>query len=134
MKLFKVTYSRLSYHTSEYVHYIAAPSFAKAESVAVELLLEGVSVKEMSLLCEVLHSYQEKTEMPQKETIEVKRDCSICKGNGFLDVAKYDRVEQVDCGWCGTTGIEPQPPMPDKPIASVRRSNDYSTQRQPTNP
>ena len=41
-----------------------------------------------------------------------KRECSICKGNGFLDVEKYDRVEQEDCRWCGTTGIEPQPPMP----------------------
>ena len=53
-----------------------------------------------------------------------KRECSICKGNGFIDVEKYDRVEQEDCRWCGTTGIEPQPPMPDEPSASDRLPND----------
>jgi len=42
------------------------------------------------------------------ETHEIpERECSICKGNGFIDVEKHDRVEQEDCRWCGTTGIEP---------------------------
>jgi hypothetical protein len=30
----------------------------------------------------------------------VKKDCTICKGNGFVDVEKRDHVEQDDCGFC----------------------------------
>lgn len=64
------------------------------------------------------------------ETHEIpKRECSICKGNGFIDVEKYDRVEQEDCKWCGTTGIEPQPPMPEKPEASAEPANDGAEAR-----
>lgn len=30
--------------------------------------------------------------------------CPICKGYGFIDIEKYDRVEQEDCKFCNTTG------------------------------
>jgi len=34
-----------------------------------------------------------------------EKECSVCNGNGFIDVEKYDRVEQCDCGFCGGTGF-----------------------------
>lgn len=58
-------------------------------------------------------------------------DCKHCKGNGFVDVEKSDRVEQDDCGFCSTTGKEPLPEKSDfidrevlEPLA-VRLAGEY---------
>lgn len=79
------------------------------------------SLKDIQTLCnecdklrkhnEILHAEIELLEKAVK--FKPKLECSICNGNGFIDVEKYDRVEQEDCHWCGTTGIEPQLPMPE---------------------
>ena len=58
-------------------------------------------------------------------------DCIQCKGWGFVDVEKYDKVEQVDCGFCSSTGIAPLPEKEDfidrkviEPLA-VRLAGEY---------
>lgn len=35
---------------------------------------------------------------------ESQGDCEVCKGMGFFDVEKNDRVEQCECGFCHGTG------------------------------
>jgi hypothetical protein len=79
------------------------------------------SLKDIQTLCNECDKLRKHNEILRAEIellekavkFKPKRECSICKGNGFIDVEKYDRVEQEDCRWCGTTGIEPQPPMPE---------------------